>query len=61
MGTKPFRVYLDPKEPTFSGFLIMVSENKSKKRSLFGVKVGFSVSALSFPPTWLGQAVREEE
>ena len=27
-----FRVYLNPEEPTFLGFLIMISLNKSLKR-----------------------------
>ena len=34
------RVYLDPTEPTFLGFLIMNSLYKSFERYLFGVKVG---------------------
>ena len=31
--------YLDPKEPTFLGFLVMKSLYKSLKGRLFGVKV----------------------
>ena len=36
-----FRVNLDPKEPIFLGFLILISLHKSLKGRLFGVKEGF--------------------
>ena len=35
-----FGVYLDPKEPTFLGLLIMISLYRSKKKVLWGLSRG---------------------
>ena len=45
-----FRVYLDPKESTFLGFLIIISLYKSLKGRFLRVQVGFR-------SLWLGVSV----